>query len=137
MVLAARVVGVRFCQSEIELPKDGSQPSAMLGTGQEDPVTLAKAVDPVEIPRLCHPRLSSMLETMSETDIHFYQPATGHNLPHDPSKANVAPRPVGWISTISAEGVPDGIDRRAVARTASPSPVAAGRIRLADDPLPS
>jgi flavin reductase (DIM6/NTAB) family NADH-FMN oxidoreductase RutF len=48
-----------------------------------------------------------MLETMSETDFHFYQPATGHNLPHDPFKAIVAPRPIGWISTISAEGVPN------------------------------
>jgi hypothetical protein len=28
-----------------------------------------------------------MLETMSDTDIHFYQPATGQNLPHDPFKA--------------------------------------------------
>jgi flavin reductase (DIM6/NTAB) family NADH-FMN oxidoreductase RutF len=48
-----------------------------------------------------------MLETMSDTDIHFYQPAIGHNLPHDPFKAIVAPRPIGWISTISAEGVPN------------------------------
>lgn len=28
-----------------------------------------------------------------------------HNLPHDPFKACVAPRPIGWISTLSAKGV--------------------------------
>ena len=28
-----------------------------------------------------------------------------HGLPHDPFKAIVAPRPIGWISTISKEGV--------------------------------
>ena len=58
-------------------------------------------------PRLCDHQSSSMLETMSETDIHFYQPATGHNLPHDPFKAIIAPHPIAWISTISAEGVPN------------------------------
>lgn len=34
----------------------------------------------------------------------FYQPASGHGLPHDPFKAIVAPRPIGWISTRSKEG---------------------------------
>jgi flavin reductase (DIM6/NTAB) family NADH-FMN oxidoreductase RutF len=34
----------------------------------------------------------------------FYEVAAGHGLPHDPFKALVAPRPVGWISTISARG---------------------------------
>ncbi|MFM1861667.1 MAG: flavin reductase family protein [Gemmobacter sp.] len=29
----------------------------------------------------------------------FYEPATGHGLPHDPLNAIVAPRPIGWIST--------------------------------------
>jgi flavin reductase (DIM6/NTAB) family NADH-FMN oxidoreductase RutF len=29
----------------------------------------------------------------------FYRPATGHGLPHNPFKAIVAPRPIGWIST--------------------------------------
>jgi len=33
----------------------------------------------------------------------FYEPGrTAHNLPHDPFKACVVPRPIGWISTISA-----------------------------------
>lgn len=34
----------------------------------------------------------------------FYEPSKGHGLPHDPSKAIVSPRPVGWISTMSASG---------------------------------
>lgn len=39
------------------------------------------------------------------TDFHFYEPAAGHRLPHDPLNAIVAPRPIGWISTVSAAGV--------------------------------
>ena len=39
------------------------------------------------------------------TETYFYDPARGHGLPHDPLKAIVAPRPVGWISSISAAGV--------------------------------
>lgn len=34
----------------------------------------------------------------------FYEPAKGHGLPHDPSKAIVAPRPIGWISTMNKAG---------------------------------
>jgi flavin reductase (DIM6/NTAB) family NADH-FMN oxidoreductase RutF len=34
----------------------------------------------------------------------FYATAEGHGLPHDPFKAICAPRPIGWISTVSAEG---------------------------------
>lgn len=34
----------------------------------------------------------------------FYEPRTGHGLPHDPFKAIVAPRPIGWISSVDAEG---------------------------------
>jgi flavin reductase (DIM6/NTAB) family NADH-FMN oxidoreductase RutF len=38
----------------------------------------------------------------------FYETALGnHGLPHDPVKAIVAPRPIGWISTISADGKPN------------------------------
>lgn len=36
---------------------------------------------------------------------HFYEPRRGHRLPHDPFKAIIAPRPVGWVSSRSAEGV--------------------------------
>jgi flavin reductase (DIM6/NTAB) family NADH-FMN oxidoreductase RutF len=35
---------------------------------------------------------------------HFYEPKHGHRLPHDPFKALVAPRPIGWISTVDADG---------------------------------
>lgn len=35
---------------------------------------------------------------------HFYRPEEGHGLPHDPFKAIVAPRPVGWISTRGSDG---------------------------------
>ena len=34
----------------------------------------------------------------------FYEPKNGHGLPHDPFKAIVAPRPIGWISTRSPTG---------------------------------
>ncbi len=36
---------------------------------------------------------------------HFYEPAHGHGLKHDPLNAIVAPRPIGWISTVSGAGV--------------------------------
>lgn len=35
---------------------------------------------------------------------HSYEAAKGHGLPHDPTKAIIAPRPVGWISTVSRAG---------------------------------
>ena len=35
---------------------------------------------------------------------YFYEPCKGHGLPHDPFKAIVAPRPVGWVTTIDAQG---------------------------------
>ena len=34
----------------------------------------------------------------------FYQPKDGHGLPHNPFNAVVTPRPIGWISTRSADG---------------------------------
>jgi flavin reductase (DIM6/NTAB) family NADH-FMN oxidoreductase RutF len=34
---------------------------------------------------------------------YFYEPSKGHGLPRSPFKAIVAPRPIGWISTISSE----------------------------------
>ncbi|PIG29655.1 flavin reductase (DIM6/NTAB) family NADH-FMN oxidoreductase RutF [Janthinobacterium sp. 35] len=37
--------------------------------------------------------------------IHFYEPAQGHGLPHDPFNAIVGPRPIGWIATRSSAGV--------------------------------
>ena len=41
---------------------------------------------------------------MIDIDIHFYEPAQGHGLPHDPFNAIVGPRPIGWVSTRSASG---------------------------------
>ena len=36
----------------------------------------------------------------------FYEPGKSkHGLPHDPFKSCVIPRPIGWISTLSKEGV--------------------------------
>jgi len=37
-------------------------------------------------------------------DVHFYDPNEGHGLPHDPFKAIVAPRVIGWISSRDADG---------------------------------
>ncbi len=42
---------------------------------------------------LC-PRQMSM-----QDDHHYYEPARGHGLPHDPMNAIIGPRPIGWIST--------------------------------------
>ncbi|MGB1409026.1 flavin reductase family protein [Alloalcanivorax venustensis] len=39
------------------------------------------------------------------TDTHFYEPSAGHGLAHDPFNALVAPRPIGWISSRSRDGV--------------------------------
>ena len=36
--------------------------------------------------------------------VDFYDPAAGHGLPHDPFKAIVAPRMIGWVSTRSPGG---------------------------------
>ncbi|MGQ4272672.1 flavin reductase family protein [Terrihabitans sp. B22-R8] len=41
------------------------------------------------------------------SDTHFYEPREGHRLRYDPFKAIVAPRPIGWISTIDAQGRPN------------------------------
>lgn len=38
---------------------------------------------------------------------YFYEPRKGHGLPHDPFKAIVAPRPIGWVSTLDAQGRPN------------------------------
>ncbi len=36
---------------------------------------------------------------------HFYEPRHGHSLPHDPFNAIVGPRPIGWVSTRSNDGI--------------------------------
>lgn len=35
---------------------------------------------------------------------HFYEPSQGHGLPHNPFKAIVGPRPIGWVSSRDAKG---------------------------------
>ncbi|AQA02346.1 Asp/Glu/hydantoin racemase [Mycobacterium sp. MS1601] len=42
---------------------------------------------------------------MAREGAHYYRPAHGTGLPHDPFNAIVAPRPIGWISTVSGDGV--------------------------------
>ena len=42
---------------------------------------------------------------MSADEYHFYEPAKGHGLPHQPLLSLVGPRPIGWISTIGGDGV--------------------------------
>ncbi len=37
-------------------------------------------------------------------DFHSYAPDEGHGLKHNPFKALIAPRPIGWISTVSNSG---------------------------------
>ncbi|MBN2033605.1 MAG: flavin reductase family protein [Deltaproteobacteria bacterium] len=38
----------------------------------------------------------------------FYEPKkANHGLPYDPFKACVVPRPIGWISTVGPDGVPN------------------------------
>ena len=41
---------------------------------------------------------------MADDNAHIYEPARGHGLRHDPFNAIVGPRPIGWISSISAAG---------------------------------
>jgi flavin reductase (DIM6/NTAB) family NADH-FMN oxidoreductase RutF len=37
-------------------------------------------------------------------DLHYYEPANGHGLRHDPFNAIIAPRPIGWISSRDGKG---------------------------------
>ena len=41
---------------------------------------------------------------MTVRDFHYYEPAKGHGLSHNPLNALIAPRPIGWISTLDAQG---------------------------------
>lgn len=36
--------------------------------------------------------------------MYFYQPKSGHGLPHDPLNAIIGPRPIGWIASLNGEG---------------------------------
>lgn len=37
-------------------------------------------------------------------DLHSYEPKNGHGLKHDPFNAMIAPRPIGWMSSMGAKG---------------------------------
>lgn len=41
---------------------------------------------------------------MAADDMHYYEPAQGHGLRHDPFNAIIAPRPIGWISSRDSDG---------------------------------
>jgi flavin reductase (DIM6/NTAB) family NADH-FMN oxidoreductase RutF len=38
------------------------------------------------------------------TEYHSYEPQNGHRLAHDPLNSIIAPRPIGWISTVAPDG---------------------------------
>jgi flavin reductase (DIM6/NTAB) family NADH-FMN oxidoreductase RutF len=42
---------------------------------------------------------------MADDRAHYYEPINGHGLRHDPFNAIIGPRPIGWISSLSAAGV--------------------------------
>jgi flavin reductase (DIM6/NTAB) family NADH-FMN oxidoreductase RutF len=44
------------------------------------------------------------VDASSPKDLHYYEPANGHGLKHDPFNAIIAPRPIGWISSRDARG---------------------------------
>lgn len=44
-------------------------------------------------------------QTTQTSGRYFYEPAAGHCLAHDPLNSIVAPRPIGWISSRSADGL--------------------------------
>ncbi len=41
---------------------------------------------------------------MAGQDAHFYEPQAGHRLAHDPLNSIIAPRPIGWISSLDRDG---------------------------------
>jgi flavin reductase (DIM6/NTAB) family NADH-FMN oxidoreductase RutF len=41
---------------------------------------------------------------MAGPNAHTYEPRNGHGLKHEPLNAIIAPRPIGWISSIGADG---------------------------------
>jgi flavin reductase (DIM6/NTAB) family NADH-FMN oxidoreductase RutF len=38
------------------------------------------------------------------SEMHFYEPTSGHGLAHDPFNAIIGPRPIGWVATRGADG---------------------------------
>jgi flavin reductase (DIM6/NTAB) family NADH-FMN oxidoreductase RutF len=60
--------------------------------------------------RRCAPRNDDLgrkdiaMDASSPKDVHYYEPASGHVLKHDPFNAIIAPRPIGWISSRDKKG---------------------------------
>lgn len=50
------------------------------------------------------PNVNPTSVPMPDSSVYFYEPRHGHGLPHDPFKAIVAPRPIGWISSVDRAG---------------------------------
>jgi flavin reductase (DIM6/NTAB) family NADH-FMN oxidoreductase RutF len=46
----------------------------------------------------------SQLPSFRETDMHYNASSNDHGLPYNPFKAIVAPRPIGWITTMDGAG---------------------------------
>jgi flavin reductase (DIM6/NTAB) family NADH-FMN oxidoreductase RutF len=42
---------------------------------------------------------------MAGSTAYFYEPRNGHGLRHDPFNSIVAPRPIGWVSSLGEDGV--------------------------------
>jgi flavin reductase (DIM6/NTAB) family NADH-FMN oxidoreductase RutF len=49
-------------------------------------------------------RTNMQVPLMIIKDVHSYEPAKGHGLQHDPFYSIIAPRPIGWMSTMNATG---------------------------------
>jgi flavin reductase (DIM6/NTAB) family NADH-FMN oxidoreductase RutF len=41
---------------------------------------------------------------MAGDDAHYYEPHAGHGLAHDPLNSIIAPRPIGWVSSLDRAG---------------------------------
>jgi flavin reductase (DIM6/NTAB) family NADH-FMN oxidoreductase RutF len=54
--------------------------------------------------RVFHPSIATSFFKDSSVSDYFYEPSKGHGLPHNPFKAIIAPRPIGWISSIDKQG---------------------------------
>jgi flavin reductase (DIM6/NTAB) family NADH-FMN oxidoreductase RutF len=51
------------------------------------------------------PKATKATKATNDTqDTYFYDPRAGHGLPHDPFKAILAPRVIGWISSCNRKG---------------------------------
>lgn len=46
----------------------------------------------------------SAFDFAGRTERHFYEPSKGTGLPHSPFNAIIAPRPIGWISSVAPDG---------------------------------